>query len=186
MADQKSTLEREYIIPLRRAWLKAPRYERMRIAIRTIRRFIAKHMKIPDRDLKKVKLDVFFNNDLWFRGTKKPPAKVRVKAIKENDIVRVNFVEIPQHVKFLKQKLDKFHKPAKKKPETKEEKPKEEIKTEEIKKTEEKPEEKKIEEKEKEQAVAEQHAKEAKQEAKAQKHLTKAKEPGFHRMALKK
>ncbi len=181
MADQKSTLEREYIIPLRRAWLKAPRYERMRIAIRTIRRFIARHMKIPDRDLKKVKLDVFFNNELWFRGTKKPPAKVKVKAIKENNVVKVNFVEIPQHVKFLKQKLDRFQKPAEKKAETKEEKPKEEIK-----KAEEKPEEKKIEEKEKAQATAEQHAKEAKQEAKAQKHITKAKEPGFHRMALKK
>src|SRR3989338_8979719 len=186
MADQKSTLEREYIIPLRRAWLKAPRYERMRIAIRTIRRFIARHMKIPDRELSKVKLDVFFNNDLWFRGAKKPPAKVKVKATKEKDIVKVNFVEIPQHVKFLKQKLDKFKKPEEKKPETKEEKRKEETRTEEKKKAEEKPEKKKIEEKEKAQATAEQHAKEAKQEAKAQKHITKTKEPGFHRMALKK
>ena len=182
MTDQKSTLEREYIIPLRRAWLKAPRYERMRIAIRTIRRFIARHMKIPDRELSKVKLDVFFNNDLWFRGAKKPPAKVKVKATKEKDIVKVNFVEIPQHVKFLKQKLDKFQKPAEKKPEKAVEKKPEQ--TEE--KKEEKPEEKKIEEKEKAQATAEQHAKEARQEAKAQKHITKAKEPGFHRMALKK
>ena len=32
----------------------------------------------------------------------------------------------------------------------------------------------------------EKKAKEAKQEAKAQKHTTKAKDPGFHRMALKK
>ena len=182
MADQKSTLEREYIIPLRRAWLKAPRYERMRIAIRTIRRFIARHMKIPDRELSKVKLDVFFNNDLWFRGAKKPPAKVKVKATKEKDIVKVNFVEIPQHVKFLKQKLDKFQKPAEKKPEKAVEKKPEQ--TEE--KKEEKPEEKKIEEKEKAQATAEQHAKEARQEAKAQKHIIKTKEPGFHRMALKK
>src|SRR3989338_8572134 len=182
MTDQKSTLEREYIIPLRRAWLKAPRYERMRIAIRTIRRFIVRHMKIPDRELSKVKLYVFFNNDLWFRGAKKPPAKVKVKATKEGDIVKVNFVEIPQHVKFLKQKLDKFQKPAEKKPEKAVEKKPEQ--TEE--KKEEKPEEKKIEEKEKAQATAEQHAKEARQEAKAQKHITKTKEPGFHRMALKK
>lgn len=173
MAEQKSSLEREYVIPLRKAWLKAPRYERMRIAIRTIRRFLARHMKIPDRDLKKVKLDIFFNNELWFRGAKKPPAKVKVRAIKEGSLVKVNFIQMPEHVKFLKQKLEKRYKLA----ETKVEKPEEK---------EEKPEEKKIDEKEKAQATAEQRVKEAEQQAKAQKHLTKAKETGFHRMALKK
>ena len=177
---QKPTLEREYIIPLRRAILKVPRYERTGKAVKIIKKFIAKHMKIPDRDTQKVKLDVYLNNELWFRGRKNPPAKIKVKAIKEDDIVKVDFVEMPEHVRFLKQKLEKRHKPGEKKPEKPEEqKPQEE-------KPEEKSEEKKIEEQEKEKAVAEQHIKEAEIQAKAQKHLTKVKEPGFHRMALKK
>lgn len=173
---KKPVLEREYVIPLRRAWLKTSRYERTAKAVKTIKKFIAKHMKVEDRDLKKVKLDVHLNNELWFRGRKNPPAKVKVKAVREDDIVRVDFVEMPEYVKFKKQKLEKRHKPGEKKPE----------KPEEQKPQEEKSEEKKTEEKEKEQAVAEQHVKEAEMQAKAQKHLTKVKEPTFHRMALKK
>ena len=185
MAETK--LEREYVVPLRKAWHKAPEYERARKAIKEIKKFIARHMKVIDRDISKVKLDVFFNNEVWFRGRRKPPAKVKVKAIKEGEIVRVDFVEIPEHVKFLKSKLGRLHK----KSEKKEEKPKEEAKTEEKldKKTEEEKKEdkeEKQEEKEKEKAVAEVHAKEAEQQAKVQKHLTKKKETGFHRMALKK
>ncbi len=172
----KPTLEREYVIPLRRAVLKAPRYERTSRAIKTIKKFIARHMKVPERDTSKVKLDVFFNNEIWFRGRKNPPAKIKVKATKEGDIVKVDFVEMPEYVRFHKQKLEKRHKPSEKKPE----------KAEEQKPQEEKSEEKKIEEKEKEQAVAEQHIKEAEIQAKVQKHLTKIKEPSFHRMALKK
>ena len=91
MAEAKS-LEREYIIPLRRVWLKAPEYERGRKAIKAIKEFIAKHMKVTDRNLKKVKLDIFLNNEIWFRGKANPPAKVKVKATKINDIVKVEFV----------------------------------------------------------------------------------------------
>ena len=175
--------EREYIIPLRRFWLNVPQYERSRKAVKTIKKFIAKHMKILDRDEDKVKLDVYFNNEIWFRGRANPPSKVKVKAVKEGDIVKVNFIEMPEHIKFLKGKLERRHKAAEKKAEKpKEEKPEEVVHKEEEKK----PEEKKIEEKEKEQAVAEQHVKETKLDVKAQKHLTKKKETGFHRMALKK
>ncbi len=180
MAD--NIIEKEYIIPLRREWLKVPQYERTGRAIKAIKKFIAKHMKIPDRDVKKVKLDVFFNNEIWFRGRKNPPSKIKLKAIKEKDIVRLDFVEIPEHVKFIKQKLEKRNKEADKKPEEK----KEEIKKPEEKTLIEKTEEQKIDEKEKEQAVAEQRSKENELQAKAQKHLTKKKETSYHRMALKK
>ncbi len=176
MAETK-VIEREYTIPLRRAWLKVPHYERTGKAIKIIKKFIAKHMKIPDRDVNKVKLDVFLNNQIWFRGRKSPPSKVKIKVRKENDIVKVDFVEVPEYVKFLKVKLERRNKQPDKKPapaEVKQEVP------------EQKSEEKKTEEKEKEQAVAEQHSKEAEQQAKAQKHITKKKETGFHRMALKK
>ncbi len=180
MAETK-ILEREYVIPLRRAWLQAPLYERSGKAIKAIKKFIAKHMKIPDRDTANVKLDIYFNNDLWFRGRANPPARIKVKARKEGDIVQVSFADTPQYVKFLKAKHEKIfkkiEKPAETKtPEVQEAKPV----------TPEKTEEEKREEKEKEKAVAEQGIKQAEAQAKVQKHLTKVKEPKIQRMALKK
>ena len=177
MAKAKSeAIEREYVIPLRKAFLKVPRYKRTQKAVRAIKLYIAKHMKVPDRDTSKVKLDVYFNNQLWFRGKRHPPAKIKVKARKEGDNIIVDFAEVPQHIVFLKKKQEKFHKKQeKKKEEPEKEAPKEE-----------KTEEEQKEEKEKAQSAAEQHAKEAKQDAKAQKHLTKVKEPVIHRLALKK
>ena len=179
MAEQKTPkLEREYTIPLRRFWVNVPHYERTGNAIKTIKKFIAKHMKVADRDIKNVKLDVHFNNELWFRGRASPPAKVKVKAVKEGDIVKVDFIEVPQYVKFNKAKLEKRHAAAEK--EAKPSKPAKE------EKKEEKTEEQKKDESEKGKAVAEQNTQVAEQQAKTQKHLTKAKEESYHRMALKK
>ena len=79
MAEQITKIEREYVIPLRKAFIKAAQYERTGKAIKEIKKFIARHMKIPEKDVSKVKLDVFFNNDLWFRGRKHPPAKIKEK-----------------------------------------------------------------------------------------------------------
>lgn len=176
-------LEREYVIPLRREWRKTANYRRAGIAIREIKRFVARHMRVQDRDVDKVKLDVYLNNEVWFRGRQKPPAKIRVKARKEGEIVKVELAEIPKHVEFLKKKQEKVKKIGEaKKPEeapAKTEEKKEEIKPEEQ-------EEKKKEEVEKEKAVAEQRATEAKQEAKMQKHLKKTKETQIRRMALRK
>ena len=177
--ESKNRIEREYVIPLRNEWRKVANYRRTGRAIKEIKKFIARHMKVPDRDISKVKLDIYLNRQVWFRGRRKPPAKIKVKAIKENDIVKVELAEMPSQLKFAKLKQEKRHKLAEiKKPLPSAEEKKEE--------TPEKEEEKKIEEKEKAQSVAETKAKEAKQEAKAQKHTTKTKEPGFHRMALKK
>lgn len=177
MAEVKTArIEREYVIPLRTSFIKSPRYRRTFKAVKTIKKFIAKHMKIPDRDISKIKLDVYLNNDVWFRGKRHPPSKIKVRAVKEDGVVKVDFVDMPEHVKFLKSKFDRRHKKSDKKPkeEKKEEKP--ETKTEEQVKD----------EKEKAQSVAEQHVKEAHQAAKMEKHLSKGKEPQIHRMALKK
>ncbi len=199
-AEKTDIIEREYVIPLRKSFIKAPQYERAKRAIRTIKRFIARHMKVEERDFKKIKLDIFLNNELWFKGRRKPPAKIKVRATKEKGIVKVNFASIPEHVKFIKSKIEKQHK----KSEKKEEKPSERqepgsvvldrhqdakqdsksiLRSKEEKKEDE---EKKKDEKEKGQAVAEQFNKQALQETKAQKHLTAKKDPSFHRMALKK
>ena len=176
MPETKTTiLEREYIIPLRRAWMKTSNYRRTGRAIRAIKLFIAKHMKVEDRDLDKVKLDMYFNNEIWFRGRRNPPHKIKVRAVKEDGIVRVYLAEVPDQVKFLKQKHEKRHKVSA---------PKEKPKAEE--KKEEKTEEEKKVEGEKEKSAAEQKEKFAEQQTKAQKHTTKVKESTFHRMALKK
>ena len=179
-----NSTEREYIIPLRKEWRKVANYRRTGRAVKEIKRFIARHMKVPERDVNKVKLDIYLNNEVWFRGRKKPPAKIKVKARKEGDIVKVELAEMPEYVKFVKQKHDKLREKLEKttskgKAEDKFEKKKDE----EVKKEDE---EKKIEEKEKEQSVAQLRQIEAKQDARAQKHTTKVKEPIIHRMALKK
>ena len=82
-------IEREYIIPLRREWSKVPRYKKANRAIKAIKKFLARHMKIRDRDLDKIKIDKYLNEEIWFRGIRKPPHKIKVKAVKDGEIVRV-------------------------------------------------------------------------------------------------
>ena len=175
MAETKQTLERIYTIPLRRACMKVPHYKRARKGIVTIKEFIAKHMKVPHREIKNVKIDMYLNNALWFRGPDNAPPRVKVKAVKNGDIVHVTFVEVPSYVKFAQAKHARFHKKSEKKAEKTEEK-KEEVKTEEEKKAES--------EKEKSAALAKEQIIE--QQTKAKKHPTKAKRPEIHRMALTK
>lgn len=71
--------ERIYVVPLRRAKLAA-RYKRTPRAVRILREFIARHMKSEN-----VKIDAALNQHLWERGAKKPPSRVRVKAVKQDD-----------------------------------------------------------------------------------------------------
>lgn len=103
----KVELEREYIIPLRRGVLKAPRYRRAKKAIRIIREFLVRHMKVRDRDLKKVKIDIDLNNEIWFRGIKKPANKIKVIAKKIDGIVYAELAEVPEVIKFKRAKLEK-------------------------------------------------------------------------------
>lgn len=120
-----SKLEREYIIPLRKRWSIVPRYKRANKAIRSIKEFLVKHMKIRDGDLDKIKVDKYLNEEIWHRGIRNPPAKIKVKAIKEGDIVRVELVDMPDRIKFKKLRRDKLNEKGKeiasKKKEAKEE-----------------------------------------------------------------
>ncbi len=176
MAETKTVTEREYIIPLRREWMKVANYKRGRRSVMTIKSFIAKHMRVVDRDLDKVKLDKYLNNEIWFRGARSPPSKIKVRAIKEGDIVRVQLAEMPAIVKFAKAREERLHKKIDKK--------KVEVKTEE--KKDERTEEEKKEEVAKEKSVQDAQTKALDTAAKTQKHVTKAKGESFHRMALKK
>ena len=184
-AEPKIVLEREYIIPLRKEWLKVPEYKRANKAVKAIREFMIRHMKVYDRDLEKIKIDRTLNNEIRFRGMRKPPLKIKVKAKKyDNGIVRVELAEIPPAIKYKiekerKQKEAGTKEKEKKKAEVKEEK-KEEKKGEETK-------EKEEEKKEKKESVVEAGLMQAKQQAKQAEHVAgKQKQPQPNRMALQK
>jgi len=180
------TLEREYIIPLRKEWAKVPRYKRANKAIKAIKEFLVRHMKIRDRDLKKIKINSYLNEEIWFRGIKKPPIKIKVKAIKEGEIVKADLVNYPEKLKFKKLREEKRESKAKEIVEGKKKSP-EKIK-EQAEKTEEKIEEKK-EAEEKKAAVIEAGEKMQKETARKAKHemIKSAKQPKRQqRVALQK
>ena len=189
--EPKVVLEREYIIPLRLKWLKVPEYKRATKAVKTIKQFLAKHMKIYDRDLRKIKVDVLLNNEIRFRGMRKPPTRIKVKAKKyDNEIVRAELAEIPQIIKYKlereKRQKEKIEKKKEKKEEKVQEKKEELEKKLEEEKKEETPEEKK-EKEEKKEAVKEAGLKLAKEEHRKMKHeVSGQKQPKIHRMALQK
>jgi len=174
--EPKAILEREYIVPLRKEWLKVPEYKRANKATKALKQFIAKHMKVYDRDLKKIKIDQILNNEIRFRGMRKPPAKIKVKAIKlDTGIVRVELVNLPPHIKFQKLREEKKKSELSKKTKAKEEQKKA---TEEATKPEEKKEGESEESKEKQAASRDEGLKIAKEQAKEMKHVSKEQKVG--------
>ena len=173
MAEKKEStnIEREYIIPLREKGRSAVRYKKTPKAVKTVKEFVAKHMKIENRDLNKVKVDKYLNEALWYRGIKNPIHKIKVKVVKEGEIVRVYAVDLPTNLHHKKKREDKNSEEQKKigdkkKKEIEAQKKKEE----EAEKAEEDKDkdgvEDKVEEKEKETATKEVAQKEMKKEAK--------------------
>ena len=175
--EPKIILEREYIIPLRREWLKVPEYKRANKAIKAIKEFLVKHMKVYDRDLRKIKIEQVLNNEIRFRGMRKPQSKIKILAKKyDNDIVKVELIDIPAHVKFARLREEKANEAIEK---NKKENPKEEVKPEEKK-------EETNEAKEKEQASQEEGLKLSKQETKKMENVSKDKNIRIQRKALMK
>lgn len=70
-------IERTYTIPLRREYLKAPKYRRTEKASRALRNFLVKHMKSEN-----IKVGKFLNEFLWMHGMKNPPHHVKVNVVK--------------------------------------------------------------------------------------------------------
>lgn len=71
--------EKIFVVPIGEV-KKAPRYRRARRAAKLIREYLARHMKSE-----RIKLDPKLNEKLWERGQEKPPSKIRVKAVKDED-----------------------------------------------------------------------------------------------------
>jgi len=178
--EDKVVLEREYIVPLRREWSKVPDYRRTARALKALKQFIAKHMKVEERDTKKVKIDRYLNEELWIHGIRRPLIKVKVKAKKyDSGIVKVELAEIPQYLKF---KIDKDKRAIERAGKSSEKKVKEE-------KKEEKTDEQKKNTEEKEKSTVEAGFKQSDNQAKELKHETrvqKVKKQPLKRMALQK
>ncbi len=178
-------IEREYIIPLRHRWKIVPRYKRTNKAVKAVKEFLVRHMKIRDRDLDKIKIDKHLNEVLWSRGIRSPPARIKVLAIKEGDIVRVSAVNLPNSIKFKKLREERIGSKAKQIAEKK----KEEKKAEETEKPIVENTEKKEEQKENKASVIEAGKEMEKAAAKQMKHEQKQdmKQPKRQRrMALQK
>ena len=74
-------LERSYNVPLRHEWLKSPKYKRAKKAGIALSQFIAKHMKVPEKN---VKIGMELNKKLWTRGIRNPPHHVKVNVVKDD------------------------------------------------------------------------------------------------------
>ncbi len=109
---QEKKEEVEYVIPLREKSRPVPRYRKTPKAIKTIKEFIAKHMKIQNRDLNKVKIDKDLNQYIWAKGIRKHPHKIKVKVIKEGENMKVELVDYPNNLKFKKLREEKKVKEA--------------------------------------------------------------------------
>ena len=84
-------LERNYTIPLRKAFLKAPAYRRAKRAVSEVRIFATRHMKASE-----VKIGKYLNLALWKHGIKNPPHHVKVVCTKDAEgIVKVELEGAP-------------------------------------------------------------------------------------------
>ena len=183
MAETKAKssvkIEREYTIPLREKVRSVPRYKKTPKAVKTIKEFLVRHMKIRDRDLKKIRIDSYLNEELWMRGIKKPVHKIKVKVVKDGDLVRVYSASLPEKINFKKLREEKLEIKAKadvEKQKTLMEKAKESMKgSKKEEASEEKSEEEKRDEAEKEKASKLAQEQIEKDMAKELKHTTKTK-----------
>ena len=81
-AQPVEKLERAYTIPLRKQWLKVPKYRRAEKAVIAVRQFLSQHMKSAD-----VRIGRELNKKLWKQGMQSPPHHVRVSVVKEDGTV---------------------------------------------------------------------------------------------------
>lgn len=73
--------ERVFTVPLRGAFGKSRRF-RASNATRIIRSFLVKHMKTEN-----VKIGDSINKTVWKKGIQKPPRRLRIHALKEEDTI---------------------------------------------------------------------------------------------------
>ena len=89
-AEEEIVEERIYTIPLSRAWISPPKKRAPR-AVRIVKSFIQKHMKIKTEaeeegeEPEKLVVSNEVNQKIWSRGIKEPPRNIRVRAVKDKE-----------------------------------------------------------------------------------------------------
>ena len=88
--EEEIVEEKVYTIPLSRAWI-SPHQKRAPRAIRLVKNFIQRHMKVKEEALEegeegeRVVISNEVNERIWSRGIQKPPRKIRVRAAKDKE-----------------------------------------------------------------------------------------------------
>ncbi|UCE58064.1 MAG: 50S ribosomal protein L31e [Candidatus Bathyarchaeota archaeon] len=96
--EEEIVEERFYTIPLRKAWI-SQRKKRAPRAIRIIKSFVEKHMKIRtevegEEEAEVLVISNEVNEKIWSRGIEKPPRKIRVRAVKDKEgVITVHLAE---------------------------------------------------------------------------------------------
>jgi len=122
-----ATIERTYIIPLRREFINTAKYKRSKRAVNAVRRFLQRHMKSDN-----VKISNNINLEIWKHGIRNPPGKIKVNVTKDDaGLVKAELFGVKPKVE--EKKEEKTEKKEEVKEEKKETKPVEE-KKEEVKK----------------------------------------------------
>jgi large subunit ribosomal protein L31e len=117
--EEKVILERTYNVPLRRQFLKSPKYKRAKKAMNTLKEFLVKHMKSD-----KILVGRHANMKIWERGIKSPPHHIKIVAKKyEDGTVKAELEGAPEEkpVEPVKKKAAKEEPKAEKKEEPKKE-----------------------------------------------------------------
>jgi len=74
-----AVLERTYTIPLRKEYMKAPKYKRAKKAVNAVKAFLVRHMKSED-----VRLGRHLNLEIWKHGIKNPPPRIKITTQKDD------------------------------------------------------------------------------------------------------
>jgi large subunit ribosomal protein L31e len=90
MAENEESLTRVYTIRLGKAW-GTPQYRRTDRVLNMIKEFAKKHMKTD-----KIKIEQDLNRYIWRKGKTNPPRTVRVRMIREDDVVIVSSFTEPR------------------------------------------------------------------------------------------
>jgi len=78
-----------FTVPLRKAFRKS-RKKRVPYAVKLIKEFIKRHMKVKEGE--EIKIGKHLNEKLWERGIEKPPRRVRVHVVKVGNEYRVELL----------------------------------------------------------------------------------------------
>jgi len=110
--------EKIFTIPLRDAFGKQ-RIKRSKKAVNIVKKYLERHMKSDN-----IRIGKSINENIWKSGAKKPPRKIRIHAIKEDNIIYTELIGIdiktPSKEEVKKKKKKKKEKKEKIKKERKE------------------------------------------------------------------